>query len=86
MVFKVGQRVTYSGRIGIHGRYYSQIKGTIIAYTPDDDQTLVEFDRNVDGHEGLGSNPKGSCWWFDSDTLLKRAQLSNICINIRKLI
>lgn len=86
MVFKVGQRITYSGRIGLNGRYYSQIKGVIIDYDPDLDQTLVEFDRNINGHEGLGNSPKGSCWWFEGNELLKKVQSSNVCANIRNLI
>lgn len=86
MVFKVGQRITYSGQIGRNRRYYSQIKGVIIAYDPDYNQTLVEFDRNIGGHDGLGDSPKGSCWWLENNTLLKGAQSSNICANIRNLI
>lgn len=84
MVFKVGQRVKYSGRAGYDNDYYEQITGRVIV--ADCNRTLVEFDRYIKGHDGLGDSEMGSCWWFDNDELLKGVQLSNICINIRKLI
>lgn len=84
MVFKVGQKVTYSGRAGYGNAYYEQITGKVIV--ADCNQTLVEFDRYIGGHNGLGNRKTGSCWWFDNDELLKGVQSSNICINIRKLI
>lgn len=86
MTFKVGQRITYSGRIGYDRGYYEQVTGRIIATDIDYDQTLVEFDRDVGGHNGLCSGKMVNCWWFSNNELLKGAQFSNICVNIRKLI
>lgn len=86
MTFKVGQRITYSGRIGYDREYYEQVTGRIIATDIDCDQVLVEFDRNIGGHNGLGDSKKGSCWWLDNNELLKGAQFSNIFVNIRNLI
>ena len=86
MTFKVGQRITYSGRIGYNRGYYERITGRIIATDIDYDQVLVEFDRNVGGHNGLGDSKIGSCWWLGNNELLKGTQCSNICVNIRKLI
>ena len=86
MTFKIGQRITYSGRIGYDREYYEQVTGRIIATDIDYDQVLVEFDRNIGGHNGLGDSKKGSCWWLDNNALLKGAQFSNICVNIRNLI
>lgn len=86
MNFKNGQRITYSGRIGYDNGYYEQITGRVIATDTDWDQVLVEFDRNIGGHNGFGDGKIGSCWWVDNNELLKGAQFSNICVNIRKLI
>lgn len=84
MTFKIGQRITYSGRAGYDNAYYEQITGRVIV--ADCNKTLVGFDRYIGGHDGLGDSETGNCWWFDDDELLKGVQLSNICINIRKLI
>lgn len=86
MNFKIGQRITYSGRIGYDNEYYEQITGRVIATHTDLDQTLVEFDRDVGGHNGFCNGKMGSCWWFFNDELLKGVQFANICVNIRKLI
>lgn len=86
MTFKVGQRITYSGRVGHNRDYYSQIKGTVIYIDPNHKIILVEFDRNVGGHPGLRDDNKESRWWFEDSVLSKGIESSNVCVNVRKLI
>lgn len=84
MVFKVGQRITYSGQAGYGDDYYEQITGKVIVADCNQpyNRALVEFDRDIGGHDGLGDGKMGSCWWFDGEELLKGVQSSNVCINI----
>lgn len=79
MNFKIGQRITYSGRAGFNRHYYSQIKGTVVDINRNK-HILVEFDRNVGGHAFGGG------WWFSNSELSKGIESSNVCVNVRSLI
>lgn len=62
----VGMRVVYCGTLS---RFEDEI-GTIIDSGVAGYDCLVEFDNNVDGHDGLGwsavSGKYGHCYWFDA--------------------
>lgn len=80
MKFKVGDRVKcvkcHDGNIKAVGKV-----GTVIKFSDTCSDYLIEFDVNVDGHDGCGAGKKGHCWWL-FDRHLELARDKNECIVI----
>ena len=73
MSIKIGDRV-FAGKAGKAG--IAGTAGTVIGHSVFDGDPLVEFDENIDGHDGLGkfqtggrNGKQGHCWYVAEEDL-----------------
>lgn len=56
-------------------------KGTVIDVRPCNGSVLVQFDKDIGGHDGNGRGSvvgkSGHCWWLDKDPWLSKEQVKS---------
>lgn len=61
MKFKVGDKVIAIAEVG--KKCIKNVTGKIIAIDEHSIPYLVEFDEDINGHDGFGKGKPGHCWW-----------------------
>lgn len=83
--FKVGDRVKAIARVGCKFNTIGEV-GTVVAVNKHSNKPLVEFDNDIEGHDGFdfehgyrGKN--GHCWWCVFDDITHVSQVNRVIYN-----